>query len=117
MCTVNIQNYSSLLYYVTYLTPLSSSCTLLTPKTKQEIISHTSTHTGRPVHKMKGNLTKVRPLFTLSHRGSDNSRLLIVFSANNIDQSIGYFYATESRLNDFVIFKNTALFKVCYLIG
>ena len=49
VCTVNIQNYSSLLYYVTYLTPLSSSCTLLTPKTKQEIISHTSTHTGRPV--------------------------------------------------------------------
>mgnify|MGYP003690113861 CR=1 FL=1 len=55
------------------------------------------------------NLTKVRPLFTLSHKGSDNSRLLIVFSANNIDQSIGYFYATESRLNDFVIFKNNAL--------
>ena len=55
------------------------------------------------------NLTKVRPLFTLSHRGSDNSRLLIVFSANNIDQSIGYFYVTESRLNDFVIFKNNAL--------
>ena len=55
------------------------------------------------------NLTKVRPLFTLSHRGSDNSLLLIVFSANNIDQSIGYFYATESRLNDFVIFKNNAL--------
>ena len=25
------------------------------------------------------NLTNVRPLFTLSHRGSDNSRLLIVF--------------------------------------
>ena len=25
------------------------------------------------------NLTKVRPLFTLSHKGSDNSRLLIVF--------------------------------------
>ena len=64
----------------------------------------------------KANLTKVRPLFTLSHRGSDNSQLLIVFSANNIDQSIGYFYA-ESRLNDFVIFKNTELFKVCYLIG
>ena len=32
------------------------------------------------------NLTKVRPLFTLSHRGSDNSPLVIVFSANNIDQ-------------------------------
>ena len=43
------------------------------------------------------NLTKVRPLFMLSHRGSDNSPLLIMFSANNIDQSIGYFYATESR--------------------
>ena len=32
------------------------------------------------------NLIKVRPLFTLSHRGSDNSPLLIVFSANYIDQ-------------------------------
>ena len=28
---------------------------------------------------LKTNLTKVRPLFTLSHRGSDNSPLLIVF--------------------------------------
>ena len=55
------------------------------------------------------NLTKVRPLFTLSHRGSDNSPLVIVFSANNIDQWIIYFYVTESRLNDFVILKNTAL--------
>ena len=56
VCTVNIQNSSSfkLLYYVTYFTPLSSLCTLLTPKTKQEIICHTSTHTGRPIHKMKG---------------------------------------------------------------
>ena len=34
------------------------------------------------------NLTKVRPLFMLSHRGSDNSPLLIVFSAKYIDQSI-----------------------------
>ena len=33
------------------------------------------------------NLTKVRPLFTLSNRGSDNFPLLIVFSANYIDQS------------------------------
>ena len=31
-----------------------------------------------------------------------------MFSANNIDQSIGYFYATE-RLNDFVSLKNNAL--------
>ena len=53
------------------------------------------------------NLTKVIPLFMLLHWGSDNSLLLIVFSANNIDQSI--VYVTESRLNDFVIFKNNAL--------
>ena len=37
------------------------------------------------------NLTKVRPLNTLLHRGSDNSPLLIVFSANYIDQSNGNF--------------------------
>ena len=30
-------------------------------------------------YKTMGNLTKVRPLFTLSHRGSDNTTLLIVF--------------------------------------
>ena len=35
----------------------------------------------------KLSLYKVRPLFTLSHRGSENSPLLIVFSANYIDQS------------------------------
>ena len=53
------------------------------------------------------DLTQVRPLYTLSRRGSDNSALLIVFSANYIDQSI--FYVTESRLNRFVIFKTTAM--------
>ena len=38
------------------------------------------------------NLTKVRPpLFMLSHRGSDNSPLLIVFSANYIDLINCYF--------------------------
>ena len=36
--------------------------------------------------KIYSNLTKFRSLFTLSHRGSDNSPLLIVFSANYIDQ-------------------------------
>ena len=41
------------------------------------------------------NLTKVRPPFTLSHSGSDNSPLLIVFSANYIDQSNCDFNATE----------------------
>ena len=34
------------------------------------------------------NVTKVRPLFTLSHRESDNSPLLNVSSAIYIDQSI-----------------------------
>ena len=34
------------------------------------------------------NVTKFRPLFTLSHRESDNSPLLNVFSAIYIDQSI-----------------------------
>ena len=41
------------------------------------------------------NLAKVRPLFTLSHKGYDNSPLLIVFSANYFDQSNLDFYATE----------------------
>ena len=34
---------------------------------------------------------------------------MATLSQLNIEQSIGYFYATESRLNDFVIFKNNAL--------
>ena len=40
-------------------------------------------------------LTSVRPLFTLLYRGSDNSPLLIGFSANYIDQSNRNFHATE----------------------
>ena len=40
-------------------------------------------------------LTKVRPLFTLSHRGSEKSSLLIVFSANYIDQSNRDVYGSE----------------------
>ena len=43
----------------------------------------------------RSNLTKVRLLFKLSHRGSDNSTLLIVFSANYIDQSYRDFHSTE----------------------
>ena len=42
------------------------------------------------------NLTKVGPLFTPSHRGSDNSPLLIMFSANSIDQSIVTFIRLSS---------------------
>ena len=37
---------------------------------------------------LMNNLTKVRPLFTLLHRGSDNSPLLIVFNPKYIDQSM-----------------------------
>ena len=44
------------------------------------------------------NVTKVRPLFTLSHRGYDTYPLVIVFSANNIDQSNLDFYASEGIL-------------------
>ena len=43
---------------------------------------------GIILFQVSSNLTKVRPLFTLSHRGYDNSPLLIVFSAYDIDQSI-----------------------------
>ena len=41
------------------------------------------------------NLTKVRPLFTIMHRGSENAPLLDVFSAYYIDQSNRDFYAYE----------------------
>ena len=53
-----------------------------------------SSETGL-MSKYVSNLTKVRPLFTLWHRGSDNSPLLIVFIANYIDQLI----VTFMRLN------------------
>ena len=82
------------------------------------------------------NLTEVRPLFTLSHRGSDNSPLLIVFSANYIDQSNRNFMCLKifrkfwhfDLLNlkkttcpkwhenvNFIIFKNTAM-RLIYAI-
>ena len=51
------------------------------------------------------NLTKVRPLFTLSHRGSDNSPLLIVFSANYIDQSIVTFMRLRVGLTKYMYFQ------------
>ena len=47
------------------------------------------------------NLAKVRPLLTLSHRGYENSPLLIVFSANYFDQSNLDFYATEGISESF----------------
>ena len=41
------------------------------------------------------SLTKLRPLFTLSNRGSDNSPLLFVYSAYYMEQSM----VTFMRLN------------------
>ena len=54
---------------------------------------------SRPKKSLKGskyNLTKVRTLVTLSHRGSDNSTLHIVFSANYIDHSDRDFGISET---------------------
>ena len=57
---------------------------------------------------IESNLIKVRSLFTLSQWGSENSHLLIVFSANYIDQC--------PRRNENVTFLSTQ-FKLRYLIG
>ena len=49
------------------------------------------------------NLTKVRPLFSLSHRGSDNSPLLVVFNAyysRNLYSTSWYF--VWSMLSDWL---------------
>ena len=48
---------------------------------------HPHIHFMNIIHEYKSNLTKIRPLITLSHRGSDNTPLLTVFSAKYIDQS------------------------------
>ena len=69
-----------------------------TPINSKMLGEHIKSHEMSPEEKKRGkklfsscnflfNLTKVRHLF-LSHRGSDNSPLLIVFSANYIDQSM-----------------------------
>ena len=71
------------------------------------------------LHRYQINLTKVRPLFTLSHRGSDNSPLIkhrvqcdLYWPFNR------YFYATESKLNDFChLQKYCTEFKIRYLVG
>ena len=46
----------------------------------------------------RSNATKVGPKFLLSHRGSDNSPLLIMFSDDYFDQSNHDFYETEGIL-------------------
>ena len=43
---------------------------------------------SEPSIQYKPNLTKFKPLFSLSLRRSDNFQLLIEFSANYTDQSI-----------------------------
>ena len=48
---------------------------------------HPHIHFMNIIHEYKSNLTKIRPLITLSHRGSDNTPFLTVFSAKYIDQS------------------------------
>ena len=48
---------------------------------------HPHIHFMNIIHEYKSNLTKIRPLIILSHRGSDNTPLLTVFSAKCIDQS------------------------------
>ena len=60
---------------------------------------------------MNINLTKVRPLFTLSHRGSDNSPLLIVFSANYIDQSNRKSHRAIAHLVGIFAYTNTVFKK------
>ena len=45
----------------------------------RSICQQTSRRGTRGRWGLSGNLTKVRPLFTLSHRGSDNSQLQIMF--------------------------------------
>ena len=71
-------------------------------------------------YRIEDLISKVRPLFTISNRGSDHSPLLIVSSGDNIDRSKNLdFYVTEgisealtvdlSTKVTFIIFKNTAL--------
>ena len=55
------------------------------------------------------NLPKVRPLFTISHRGSDNSPLLIVFNDNYIDQSNCDFNSTTFMFEKIICLSNPRL--------
>ena len=54
-------------------------------------------------------LTKTRPLFTLSHRRSDNFPLLIIFSATYINQSIVTFMRLKVGQTTSVLFKITVM--------
>ena len=77
---------------------------------------------------VKRNLIKVRPLFTLSHRGSDNSPLLIVFKwtlyilcMNDVvmisTNQIAYFKRIRQHIFFFIIFKRLAYMLTAYCYG
>ena len=65
--------------------------------------------TGRFTSISSCNLTKVRPLFTLSHRGSDNSPLLIVFKWTLYELCLCIYYIMIST-NQITYFKRSAVF-------
>ena len=56
------------------------------------------------------NLTKVRHLFTLSHRGSDNSPLLIVFMWTLYELCLCIYYVMIST-NQIAYFKQCSIFE------
>ena len=58
----------------------------------------------------KSNLTKGRHLFTLSHRGSDSSQLLIVFS--ELCVNFVFAYCVMISTNQIMCFKWSAVFWV-----
>ena len=66
------------------------------------------------------NLTKVRPLVTLSHRGSDNSPLLIVFKWTLYDLCL-CIYCIMISTNQIAYFKRSAVVlkmtKSCSLLS
>ena len=64
---------------------------------------------GKIIVLCTGNLTKVRPLFTLSHRGSDNSPLLIVFKWTLYELCLCIYYIMILT-NQIPYFKRSAVF-------
>ena len=64
---------------------------------------------SKPLQKCWTNLTKVRPLFTLSHRGSDNSRLQIVFMWTLYELCSCIYYVMIST-NQIAYFKQCSIF-------
>ena len=62
------------------------------------------------VRRWRYNLTKVRPLFTLSHRGSDNSPLLIVFMWTWYELCVSIYYVMIST-NRIAYFKHCSIFE------